>query len=334
MNDLLIGLLTVLVATNHAAAASNLVQQKTGITVAVPDKNDPVERAYQKVLTEDDAAQAEVDQWLTDSKQAQEKNGDIEGVALRARIKQRLDVVTKAYETFLQANPNHARARLAYGSFLNDTQEEHAAQVQWEKARELDPRNPAAWNNLANYYGHNGPVAKSFEYYARAVELNPTEPVYLQNFATTVYLFRRDATNFYKITEPQVFEKALGLYRQALALAPENFLLATDYAQSYYGIKLPKTGNAEQDRQVMQKQADEALAAWQLALKAAGSDFEREGVYLHFARWQINAGRVAEARKTLGSVTNHIYASTRERLEKKLSGQAAPPKGASEPAGK
>jgi len=58
-------------------------------------------------------------------------------------------------------------------------------------------------------------VKKAFDYYAKAIELNPQEPIYYHNFGTTVYLFRKDAMDFYGITEQQVYDKALGLYSKA-----------------------------------------------------------------------------------------------------------------------
>ena len=100
------------------------------------------------------------------------------------------------------------------------------------------------WNNLANYYGEHGPLTNAFIDYAKAIELNPAEPIYYQNFATTVYMFRRDAREFYGINEQQVFDKALALYRQAVKLAPDNFVFATDYAESYYGIRPYRTNDA------------------------------------------------------------------------------------------
>ena len=104
----------------------------------------------------------------------------------------------------------------------------------------MDPSNPAAWNNLANYYGHRGPVTNAFAYYGKAIEINPQEPIYYENFATTVYLFRKDAEEFFKLTEDQVFEKSLGLYREAMRLDPTNFVLASDYAESFYGTHPPR----------------------------------------------------------------------------------------------
>src|SRR5205814_6581334 len=264
MDSFLIGLLSALVATNQPVAVSNFVARTTGISVTVPDLNDPLEKEYQKLLEADDAAQEEVDKWIRDETAFREQGAGLPEATLRARIEQRFKAVRDVYEGFLRQHPDHARAHLAYGSFLMEIHHEEEAVNQMEKARELDPKNPAAWNNLANYYGHHGPVKKSFEYYAKAIELNPKEAVYYQNLATTVFLFRPDAMEFFKIDEPQVFDKALDLYRKAMKLDPDNFVLASDYAMSYYGIKPMRTGDA--------------IAAWESALKIASNDKEREGV--------------------------------------------------------
>ncbi len=332
MSDLLIGLLGVLLATNQPAAVSNLVLQKTGISLSVPDKNDPVEKEFQKLLADDDAAQAEVDQWIKDNEKFKEKGAGIGTATLTPRIKQRFEPVRKAYEDFLRRHPEHTRARLAYGSFLGDIGEEAESAAQMEKARELDPKNPAAWNNLANYYGHNGPVTKAFEYYAKAIELNPNESIYYHNFATTVYLFRHDATNYFKLGQQQVFDKAMALYRKALELDPENFVLATDYAQSYYGFTPPKTGDAEADRRAKEEHFQDAMAAWQAALKLARDDIEKQGVLIHFARLQINAGRFDEARTNLNAVTNDMFTTTRQKLLKNLAAAEDKAKGTNAPA--
>ena len=318
MNDLLIGLLSALVATNPPAVVSNIVQQKTGLHVVVADAKDPIEQAYQKLMTEDDAAKAEVEGWIKARNTSGFAQTDVEQVSLNARIKRRYEPVIKGYEEFLRAHPEHANARIAYGSFLNDIGDEAAAETQWKKATEVAPKNPASWNNLANHYGHNGDVRKSFDYYAKAMELDPTEPVYVQNLATTTFLFRQDAMEHYKITEEQVFGRAMDLYRKALALDPENFKLAAELAQTYYGIKPPKSDNTNVTRAAELKLGDEALAAWKAAQTLSSNDLEREGIHLHFARWQINMGRYADARKNLASVTNDIWTVTKKNLNKKL----------------
>jgi tetratricopeptide (TPR) repeat protein len=213
-------------------------------------------------------------------------------------------VQRKNYERFLRNHPDSAHGFLAYGSFLNDIGDEEGSKVQYENSKQLDPKNPAVWNNLANYYGEYSPVTNAFAYYAEAIRLNPNEPVYYQNFATTVYLFRKDAREFYHINEQQVFDKALGLYQQAMKLAPDNFVFATDFAESYYGIKPLRT--------------NDALVAWTNAFSLARTENERQAVQLHFARVNIAAGFYDEAQAHLAAVTNAAFADLKNRLARSL----------------
>ncbi|MGD0743593.1 MAG: tetratricopeptide repeat protein [Verrucomicrobiota bacterium] len=304
MNELLIGLVGALVATNQPLAVSNVLQQNAGVSISIPNPNDPAEKELHQLMLEDDATLTEVDKWVRDNDAFAAQGGGESPEVLNRRIHTRLDVVRKKYQDFLQRHPDFARGHLAYGTFLDDIGEEAAGGAEFEKAAQLDPKNPAAWNNLANYYGEFSPVTNAFADYAKAIELDPTEPVYYHNFATTVYLFRKDAMSFYGINEQQVFDKALALYRNAIRLDPDNFPLATDYAENYYGIRPLRT--------------NDALAAWTNALQTAHNDAEREGIYIHLARVKIAAGRFAEARAHLVAVTNSIYAGLKDRVERSL----------------
>jgi Flp pilus assembly protein TadD len=304
VNGLLIGLLGALVATNQPRAVSNVVQQTTGVPVSIPNPNDPAEKELDQLMDKDDAAQAEVSKWIQDNNAFAAQGAGESREELNRRIMARLNVIRKSYEDFLRRYPDFADGYLAYGSFLNDIGEEETAMRQNEKASRLDPKNPAAWNNLANYYCENGLLTNAFTDYAKAIELNPAEPVYYQNLATVVYLYRKDAEAFYGISEEQVFDKSLVLYRKAVQLDPENFKLATDYAQSYYGIRPLRT--------------NDALVAWTNALQIAHNDVEREGVYIHLARIKMAAGRFAEARAQLAAVTNSMYADLKHLLERGL----------------
>jgi tetratricopeptide (TPR) repeat protein len=145
-------------------------------------------------------------------------------------------------------------------------------------------------------------VKRAFAYYEKAIELNPEEPVYKQNFATTIYLFRKDAQEFYRINEQQVFDRALDLYQQAMKLDPTNLVLAVDYAQSYYGIKPMRT--------------NDAIAAWKHALTLAKNTDEEQGLFLHLARVELNTGNWNEALVHLNSVTNVEMIELKQRLEK------------------
>jgi tetratricopeptide (TPR) repeat protein len=304
MASFISGLLGVLVATNQSSAASNLLQQTTGAKIEVADLNDPLEREYQRLLELDNESQADVDRWIIDNDKLAGTGAAADSGTLRARIEQRFNPVEKGYKAFLDRNPRHVRALMAYGSFLGDIGREDEASEQYIKARDLDPKNPAPWNNLANFYGHNGPLTNAFVCYEKAIELNPKEAVYYQNFATTIYLFRWDATNYFNISQQQVFDKAMALYRQALALDPGNFPLATDLAQTYYGIRPPRVADA--------------FKAWNEALKLANDEIEREGVHVHLARWHKTAGDLQAARRELSLVTNEMYKTTKELILKNL----------------
>jgi tetratricopeptide (TPR) repeat protein len=309
MNDLLIGLVSALLATNQPQAVSNLIQQKAGVSVNLPNPNSPEEKELERLTAEDDDAMAEVDKWIQDNNAFAARGAGESKAELNRRIMDRLNVVRKKYEDFLRRYPNSTRGHLAYASFLNSIGEENAAKDENEKARQLDPRDSAAWNNLANYYGENGPITNAFIYYARAIELDPSEPVYCQNLAVMVYLYRTDAKSFYHIDEQQVFDKSLALYRKAVQLDPDNFALMTEYAESYYGIRPLRT--------------NDALVAWTNALQIAHNDVEREGVYIHLARIQMLAGHYSEARERLVAVTNSMYSHLKQLLTHSIEGREA-----------
>jgi tetratricopeptide (TPR) repeat protein len=101
-----------------------------------------------------------------------------------------------------------------------------------------------------------------------------------------------------------VFDYSLDLYRKAMKLDPENFVLASDYAQSYYGIRPPRW--------------KEGLAAWQKALKIANDEIEREGVYIHLARINIHLDNFEEARRQLNLVSHSMYDQLKARVLRNL----------------
>lgn len=301
----MVGLLSAVLSTNTPQAVSNLVaEEKIVLPVTVVTTNDPVADEYHRILVDDDAAEKDILRWSDDAEAFDKAAGTDPKVTLHLRIQQRLDGVRREYETFLQQHPQHVNAHLAFGSFLNDTHDEDGAVKQWDTARLLAPTNPAPWNNLANYYGHRGPVKKAFEYYAKAIELDPNESVYFHNLAVTVYLFRKDAEEYFNLTEQQVYDKSLELYRQAIKLAPDDFVLFSDYAESFYGTNPPRW--------------KDGLEAWTEALKIAHDEDEREGVYIHLARINLKLGRFDEARMRLSGVTNAGYAVLKNRLTRNL----------------
>ena len=276
---------------------------------------DPIEAEFQRLLKLDDtaheAAQAIVDQAAaaTDPLTAPLP------LTTRARIDEKIRPVREAYEDFLKHHPDHARSRMAFASFLNDTGNEIESIEQYEKAKGINPKDPATWNNLGNLYAHVGPVEKAFPHYEEAIRLKPDESLYLHNFGTLLFLFRKDAARFYHLEEADIFARGIELYRKAIALDPKNFSLASDVAQTYYGVPRPAGKSPEEAQAEETKLITTALQSWTNVFHLAPGDTEREGVRLHLARWNIRASRFDDAKTHLTAITNAAFLEVKKRLE-------------------
>ncbi|HWV98901.1 MAG TPA: hypothetical protein VNZ64_04325 [Candidatus Acidoferrum sp.] len=297
MTLLLSGVLGGALVLHAAGAVSNGLQTAE---LVVSQTNAPAEKEYEKLLADEEAARGEVNLWHQENKWLAAKGIGTTQAQVERRSRERFEPIDKAYVDFLRRHPNHIRARLSYGCFLNDRQDEAGAQAQWEKALELQPENADAYNNLAGRYSEIGPAKKAFEFYSKAIELKPSEAIYYHNFADAIYVLRSHAMTNYGLSEQQVFCRALGLYSNAVRLDPQNFTFASDWAQTYYAVKpLPYA---------------EALKAWTNALTSATNEGEHEDVYLHLARVKMLAGRLGEARAQLNSVTNESCAGLKAAL--------------------
>jgi len=305
-------LLGILAWTLASEAAEPQPHQKSGTPGPLPTTKASVAEQFKKLEAADDAALAEVDQWKQENNNARANGAGISQEQLEKRIQARLEPIRKSYQEFLSQHPDHAQAHLAYGCFLNERQDETGARSEWEKALELDPQNAAIYNNLAGSYSEGGPAKKAFDYFNKAIELKPTEAAYYHNFGTTLYVLRKSGMTYYGIGEQQVFAKVIELYSNAVRLDPQNLNFAADLAQTYYSIKpLP---------------FDAALGAWTNALRSAGSESEREGVYIHLARIKMLAGNLVEARALLNLVTNETEALPKANLLRAINAPETSPK--------
>jgi tetratricopeptide (TPR) repeat protein len=275
-----------------SARASDTAQAAGGNT------NEAVENEYHKLLLDDNAAENDVLEWLDKAA------GSNDRLTMDLKAQQRLEGIKKEYQDFVERHPRHVNARLAFGSFLKDSKDDEGSRTQFEVARELAPTNPSPWNALGNYYRNSGQAAKAFEFYGKAIELDPKQGVYYHNLAATLYLFRHEGCKYFHLDEQEAFEKVLALYRQALKLEPEDFILWSDYAMSFYGVQPPRW--------------KEGLEAWKETLKVAPGEEEREGVDIHLARIYVNLGQYDQARASLDLVTNANFAGLKKDVAEDL----------------
>jgi tetratricopeptide (TPR) repeat protein len=303
------GFLGAILAASQLSAQTNPIPESP--TNTETSTNDPVAVELDQLMVDDDAAMDEVDGWIRTNREQAANESSESKQELNQRINKRLGGVQQNYQDFINRHPDYGPGHLAYGSFLEDIGKEDLAVGEYETATKVDPKNPAGWNDLGNYYGENGPLTNAFIDYQKAIDLDPSEPVYYQNLATTVYVYRRDAMQFFQISEQQDFDKALALYQKAVQLDPNDFELASDYAETYYGIKPLRT--------------NDALLAWTNALGVAQTDVEREAVYIHLARIKYLVGRYDEASAQLEIVTNSMYDDLKNRIERNIALEEHPP---------
>ena len=279
---------------------------------------DAVEAEFKELLKKDDAAHEAAQAIVDQAASATDPLTAPLPLTTRARIDEKIRPVRDAYEDFLRRHPGHARSRMAFASFLSDTGNEVEAIEHYEKAKGINPKDPAAWNNLANLYAHVGPVEKAFPHYEEAIRLKPDEALYLHNFGTLLFLYRKEAARFYKVEEAAIFNRGIELYRKAIALDPKDFSLASDVAQTYYGIPRSTGISAEASRAEEGRLVTTALQSWTNAFQLAPGDTEREGIRIHLARWNIRALRFDDARAQLAAITNATYLAVKKSLEKDL----------------
>lgn len=322
MGDLLVGALSVLLSTNAPAVLSNRVAQAAQ-ALPVPrsgaDPSDPRYAELRLVMADDDAAEEAIGRWLAEREALDPSDPRRESeVAFRARVDQRNEQVRQGYESLIRRHPAYAAARNAYAAFLGETGDEAGAIQQLEEASRLDPGDPSVWNNLANHYGHVGPVEKAFPAYEKAIALNPFEPTYRYNLGTVVFLFRKDAMAYYQCDEAAVFRRALDHYREVRRLRPHNFRYAFDFAQTYYGVKPAPSASPEERKASERSLGESALAAWREALDLADNDRDRDGVLLHLARWHLRLGHWDAARTNLALVVHPAQQEVKARLQRNL----------------
>jgi len=228
-----------------------------------------------RILQADNKAMTQIARWIHEDID-RIRNNETERHTLALRIHNRLEIIRKQYLRFLKQHPEHAKARIAYASFLTNIDNRQGATEQWKQALTEEPKNAAALNNLAIHLGtialetnNTDGIEQAFKAMSKAVALAPKQPLYHHNYATLLCSFTVPATKFYQIRSNQVIRKAINEYDLALKLKPDNFEFAADRAEAYLDLRPFRY--------------QETLKAWSIALRIASTQDERDWAYLQTA---------------------------------------------------
>jgi tetratricopeptide (TPR) repeat protein len=280
-----------------------------GLVFCAPAKDNPDDR-LKKILTADNTALTEIAGWIEENKQALRSSAS-EREFFAIRIRQRLNQVHQQYQDFLKDHPNHTQARIAYGSFLTHIDNRKEALGQWKKALATDPGNAAALNNIATHIGTvaiqsslHTQIPEAFQSLEKAIALAPNEALYRHNYATTLCAFRLEAVLHYKITAREVTHRALKELVVGMKLAPENFEIAADRAETFHDLKpLPR---------------QRALQAWEESRKRAKGQQQLDWVNLQVAIVHLETGHYDAAEKSLKRVSKKSHVNLIRKLRAAL----------------
>jgi tetratricopeptide (TPR) repeat protein len=193
---------------------------------------------------------------------------------------------TNLVDRSLQREPNYWASRYLRAKIFHAAGEEFKAAVDLEEAIKLAPRQPHAYNDLAQNYRRRGDFDRAEETYKRLLELNPEEPrtannlanLYLEQGRTEEGLQWAQQAHLGAPKDPHILDTlgwALELSGHSERAAP--FLEAAAKALGdtpavlyHWGTNLRSRGQTDQSRTVLNR----------LRKAAAGSDFEARAMEL------------------------------------------------------
>jgi serine/threonine protein kinase/Tfp pilus assembly protein PilF len=120
----------------------------------------------------------------------------------------------------VSANDDLAAAHVAFGVALAADGNNEKAREQFEKARDLDPLNGAAFLGLAKVQSSQGQTTDAERLYQRAVELSPADWRPLAELGVFYYRNSR-------------YDNAIDIWKRALQLAPDNSRQMVNLAAAY-----------------------------------------------------------------------------------------------------
>jgi len=173
--------------------------------------------------------------------------------ASRSRVWGLIMRADDAFREYLARHPDAHAVRDEWGHFLADQWLPERAVAAWQSLIERAPGYATAYNNIGTLYTHMGKDMEAVDLFLKSIDLDPTNPEYYFNLATTCSTHRKDVAAKFDWQLRRVFREVLWNFGKARELDPAN----VDYARAcatafvlarYFGVE---------------DVADEAVEAWE-----------------------------------------------------------------------
>jgi tetratricopeptide (TPR) repeat protein len=223
-----------------------------------------------------DILQQALIRWDEDLASEAARDGNQEEVERRVElIRERRELMEKAYKVLLAHYPKNARALNYYGEFLYDQRGEEAGAIQhWKLAIAEDSKLSLPHNNLGIFYTHSGDYQRGLAEYQKAAELEPDNADFKFNLAQMYLINWPQVKEILKWDDARVFKEAMKLSKEAAELRPADYELQQDYAVNFFAA----------ERFGAKVDTKSAAAAWQEARKRATEMDEVFFTWLNEAR--------------------------------------------------
>ena len=208
----------------------------------------------------------------------------------------------RIYSELAARHPRDATVRDGYAQFLWNRNERERARREWKAAEELDPKNAAVLQRLADAHLAEGDGPAAARYFQKACDAAPTNARCRYAAGNALYLFRHELVDA-ATSEVQILETALAHFAAAARLAPLEVEYARAYAETFYGV--PKAD------------WETAARAWEHFIEVTpNKDFG----YANLARVRLKMGQHDAAFGCLdmihGSDFVRLKANLREQIER------------------
>lgn len=166
---------------------------------------------YYEAIGNKDAAENEIKNALTNESLDVEIKLNIlsRHIARMQQSRQGTESANALFDTLLEQHPEDVNLKMMYGSFLLMQNKDEEAKFQFQLVAEIDPVNPAVWQQLLNLALRANDMPEVIRLCTRSIELFPDTPEFYFYLGIAYY-------------QQGEYQRALEIYKSGITAVPEN----------------------------------------------------------------------------------------------------------------